>query len=196
MRQFIVSIFCLFLAHQTWAQGLYVKGALGGAHQSSNSFMGGSVDYRGSMLGSMTLSVGYNWSQYFVAEFEVSSRSVDLDHVNGTPAVGDMSASMYGFNGLFNIPLGLHHRAFVGLGIGALDVELYDDLTGNGARGDQLARQYIVGVETAVSPRLDVSLEIRHISTDSLRLSGTSGAWGEPFEFKNTSMLLGLKYNF
>lgn len=197
MSKFIISLLITWVTGTAaLAQGLYVKGALGGAHQNSNSFMGGTVEYEGSMLGSLMVSVGMNWGSYFVTELEVSSRSVDLDYVNGTPALGGVSASMFGINGLFNLPLGLHHRGFVGMGWGALGVEMTDDLTGNIAEGSQLARQYIAGVETAVTPRLDVSLELRHIVTDRLRLDGTSGAWGERFEFRNTSMLVGLKYNF
>ena len=196
VNQSIILSFILLFSWSASAQGLYLKGALGGTHQGSNSFMGGSVDYQGSMLGSLMFSVGMNWGQYFVTELEFSSRTVDLDYVNGTPAMGEVSAGMLGVNGLFNIPIGLHHRGFIGMGFGVLGVEMTDDLTGNFADGSQLARQYIVGAETAVSPRFDVSFELRHLVTDNLRLSGTSGAWGERFNYKNTSMLLGLKYNF
>lgn len=195
MNKIIVSAICFMISVSASAQNFYVKGAIGSSSQSSNTFMGGDIDYRGHVLGSFLIAGGFNFGS-FSTELEISSRTAELDYVNSTPARGEVSSLLIGFNGLFNIPIGMHHRGFIGVGWGLLGAEMTDDLTGNFADGSGLSSQFILGFETAVDPNLDVSLEYRRLSSNSLRMDGSSHAWGEKFDFRNSAVMLGLKYNF
>lgn len=182
------------LSPQVRETSVYFKGALGASSQSGNNFADGDIDYQAS--GVTSFSLGMNLGQQFSTEMELAFRNSEIESIDGAPYYGELSSSALMFNAYFKLPLTYGYKFFVGAGAGFLGVELEDLETANIADGASLASQLMIGLEAQVSDHLDVALEYKSLSSLGLELTGTSGAFGEDFNFENGSVLLGLRYNF
>lgn len=174
----------------------YIKGALGPSAQRDNSFAGGSIDYSLAGLGSSSLIFGLSLGPQLATELELTSRSLNIDSIDGGNYEGDLDASAVLINGLYKVPMNLGYTVYMGLGFGVLSAELYDAVFDNFADGSSFASQLILGLEAEVTENLDFTVEFKHLTAVDLELNGTSGVFNEDLSYKNNSVMVGLKYNF
>lgn len=174
----------------------YIKGALGPSAQRDNTFAGGSIDYSLAGLGSTSLIFGLSLGPQLATELELTSRGINIDSIDGGSYEGDLDASALLFNGLYKVPMQLGYTVYMGAGFGVLSAELYDAFTDNFADGSSFASQLILGLEAEVTDNLDFTVEFKHLTAVDLELNGTSGVFNEDLNYKNNSVMVGLKYNF
>jgi opacity protein-like surface antigen len=174
----------------------YIKGALGPSTQKDNSFAGGNIDYSLAGLGASSLIFGLSLGPQLATELELTARSLNIDSIDGGNYDGDLDASAILINGLYKVPMNLGYTVYMGAGFGVLSAELYDAVFDNFADGSSFAAQLILGLEAEVTDNLDFTVEFKHLNAVDLELSGTSGAFNEDLNYRNNSVMVGLKYNF
>lgn len=191
--------FALLLIVTTTAQAqsiFYIKGALGPAVQSDTRFFGSDIEFRASGLGAILVAMGINVGPMLSTELEISARNHNIHRVDGVRDYGSLDSSAIMLNGVFNLPLQMGYSLNVGAGVGVLSAEIVDGNTGDFADGSTFGAQLMIGGEAEIASNLALTFEYKHLVGFDLELSGTGGAFYENLDYKNNSVLIGLKYLF
>ena len=211
---FLTAITGIFLLPiQSYAEGgeFYLKPTIG---LSSLSDQTPTTRGIGTVDGSSDLSLdggfvgglawGYRYSNNFAAEIAWEYRSNDSQVTLADGSVfedGNYASNTFFLNGYYFPETERTWQPYVGLGIGffeEIDVDLESGGVEQSFSGDgETLIQFMVGVEYPVSPKLDLTAELRYSSASDISLSGegSSGQF-DGLDYDPLTIQLGLKYTF
>lgn len=200
MKKIALILSVLLMSFTSQAQtGFYFKAAAGPSWQSSTEFSGVDVTFDPRFIGTIILSAGVQLNPFFATEAELSTRSVNIDTLNGSPEFGDLDTSALMFNAVGRLPITQELYFTYGGGLGFLTTELYDPVFDDFVDGSSFASQFMVGFEMEFADNVNFFVEYKQISDFNLELSGFDES-GDPFQddfsFSNGTLLIGGKVTF
>lgn len=192
--------------HQGWYVGLE-----GGANWvGDNDYVfDNSVDNNAPLFGAMNFStgwaalatVGYGFERNWRVELEAGYRENNADafFVGKAPAVRDGSLNEWSgmVNVIYDVPLTKKVDLSIGVGAGADFAEFKDN---SGFKDDDwnFAYQAVVGLNYAISNRLDLTLTYRYLNVDSPSFSDAAIRGIDNYAFDNVekhTVTVGLRYD-
>lgn len=136
--------------------------------------------------------MGYKWAMGLRAEGEISFRQNDLDNVDGTPVIGDLSALAFMGNAWYDFQGGTPLIPYVGGGLGVAVITL--DSGGNDSDA-VFAWQIGGGVGYEFMPGIVASLDYRFLATSDPSFEDPGFADIEA-EYYSHSINLGIRAHF
>ena len=201
------------LPMQSYAEGgeFYLKPTVGLSSLSDQSSITTGV---GAADGSADISVdsgfaaglawGYRYTNNFAAEIAWEYRSNDSQVALADGSVfeeGNYASNAFYLNGYYFPETDKVWQPYIGIGVGffeEVDIDLESGGVERSFSGDgETSLQFMLGVEYPISPKLDVSAELRYSSATDLSLSG-EGIDGqfEGLDYDPLTVQIGLKYRF
>ena len=175
----LASVLWLSGASSASAQG-YI-GIMGGVNIVQDTEIAG-IDLDFDEGGAFSLVGGYQVSSNFRVEGELAGRSNDLSDFSGA-----VTSGAFLLNGFFDIPTGSGITPYFGGGVGVANVELD---SGDDDDDTVAAFQLGAGIGFDVSQNLILSLDYRFFATEDPEF------FGAEYEYRNHTVLAGLRYKF
>lgn len=199
----LAIVVCIGLTTVTSAQAtetFYGGAALGlssSPDTKASGTSGGTVQFDNSTVGAAF--VGYDFTDNWRTEGELSRRAAGLDTVASTTASGKTLATSLMVNVLYDLDLDFAAKPYVGVGAGVSTVDL-DKATPFGGStintSDTVgAVQAIVGVSYALNDQIDLFTDYRYFSTAKADFSTQSGT-KTSLDFSAHSAMIGVKFSF
>jgi len=206
MRSPIASlaiVVCTSLTTITFAQAtetFYGGAALGlssSPDTKASGTSGGTVQFDNSAVGAAF--VGYDFTDNWRTEGELSRRAASLETVSGTTASGKTLATSLMVNVLYDLDLDFAAKPYIGVGAGVSSVELDKAKPFGGSTintSDTVgAVQAIVGISYALNDQIDLFTDYRYFSTAKADFSTQNGA-KTSMDFAAHSAMIGVKFSF
>ncbi|MGD9537259.1 MAG: OmpA family protein [Alphaproteobacteria bacterium] len=184
-------------AAQAGDEGWYV-GAGGGVNWKEDSDVASdSVESDLGWLG--LLRGGYDYGNGWRTELEAGYRDNGVDSVNGVNGTGDIQTLTAMINALYEFETGTMFRPYLGVGVGAADVNFDGVAPVVGSRIDEgdlvFAYQAIAGLGYNITPAIQLFVEGRFLGTDEPDFVTDAGTSVEADNW-NYSALVGLTYKW
>ncbi len=212
MRRLAATIACLLGATAIAPasaddEGWYVRGTVGynalsdePVRHDAGEFVG-EASFDGGFAGGGSL--GYDFGSWRV-EGEVMYRSVDLDTLEGSPAIvtgGDYASLGFAANVIYDFNLFGDERATTYVGAGLVFVEEIDIDFDTGVEssfsGDDTGFQLFVGAEYRFAERWKGFAEVRLMDLGDPDLDAEENALGRVnVDYGNRALLFGVRYDF
>lgn len=162
----------------TWVQDLDLEG--GGPNKIDDDIGWAAVG-----------SLGYRWTNNLRTELEGGFRRTDAD-LDGGGGHGHLDATNVMGNVLYDIDTGSRLTPYVGVGVGAVNVNV--DASNFDDSDWAFGYQGIAGVSYALTDRMDAFVDYRYMATAGLGLD-SNGAQSDD-EYRSHTVLVGLRYLF
>lgn len=144
-------------------------------------------------------ALGYAFGNGFRVEGEIGYRTSEVDSVDGAAASGDVDATSFMANVLYDIATGTAFTPYLGVGLGAVRVDVDNATTVGGSTWDDsdtvLGGQAIAGLSYALSDRLDLFGQYAYLLTDDVEGNLANGTSAEG-EYDSHNLFVGLRFRF
>lgn len=191
----------VLLPTQAFSEGFYA-GFAGGLNQTNDASISGTginADAEFDYGNTAAATLGYDYSDGFRGEIELSGRWSDTDTISNTSGAGDVRALSAMANALYDISLGSSFTPYIGVGIGAANVEAsgISPVGGSTISDDDTAFAYqgIVGTSYQLNNTVSLNADYRYFATSDLDYSTVSGV-SVSEEYSNHTVLFGISFGF
>lgn len=159
------------------------------------------VDFNTGLIGGA--AVGMDINEHLRIEFEYTYRSNDVDDFGGDEidaARGDFASVALMANAAYRFrAVDQSLRPYIGAGVGILE-EIDFDVEGGDDAGEfsdhgAFAFQLMAGVDYRLNETWGLNAEVRYFDAGSVELDGDGGRDLDA-DYRLTSLLLGIRYNF
>ncbi len=181
--------------------GLYL-GAAGGLNIARDSqVQGAGIDSKAEFENGLAGVgvIGYGLGTGLRIEFELGYRESDVDSVDGLAGSGDVNALSAMGNVLYDFDLGGPITPFLGVGVGAAQVDFGGVApVGGGSIGDDdtvFAYQGIAGVAYDISDQFKLTLDYRYFAAPNVDVTTNTGV-NIDTDYRSQSIMVGLRFSF